>query len=152
MRALWFGLVTFMLLASSARAADDAPPVDYAAAGSWLCRPGVADACAIDITATVQHADGTATRRAFSTDPHAPVDCFYIYPTVSRELKLNSDLTVTGDERNVVKEQFVRFGTVCRLFAPMYHQVTDAGLMLGGRSRDCLSRRARRLEFLSRAR
>jgi hypothetical protein len=37
-------------------------------------------------------------------------------------------------ERNVIRQQFARFGSVCRLFAPMYRQVTLAGLraMLAG--------------------
>jgi hypothetical protein len=131
-RALAIGLITFLLLTAAGRAADPAPPVDYAAASSWLCRPGVADACAIEISATTLRADGTTARKNFTADAHAPIDCFYVYPTISRELKRNSDLAVDREVRNVVKQQFVRFGTVCRLFAPLYRQVTDAGLLMGG--------------------
>ena len=37
-------------------------------------------------------------------------------------------MTIGPEERNVVKQQLARFGSQCRLFAPMYRQVTLAGL------------------------
>ena len=98
----------------------------------WLCRPGIADACAVPLSVTVAGANGAVTRRTFRADPHAPIDCFYVYPTVSVEIARNSDLKATSKQRSAVKAQFARFGTVCRLFAPLYRQVTDIGLLLGG--------------------
>jgi pimeloyl-ACP methyl ester carboxylesterase len=56
------------------------------------------------------------------------VDCFYVYPTVSTDTTTNSDLVPDAAERNVVRLQFARFGTKCRLFAPMYRQLTLAAM------------------------
>jgi hypothetical protein len=103
-------------------------PVDYATGDSWLCRPGRQDACAIDLTTTVVRADGSTTRESWSADPDAPVDCFYVYPTISTDPSPNSDMTPNEAEQRVIAQQFARFGSVCRPFAPMYRQVTLAGL------------------------
>ena len=46
-------------------------------------------------------------------------------------------------ERNVIRQQFARFGSSCRLFAPLYRQVTLAGLrtmLAGGGGGGALSR------------
>jgi hypothetical protein len=98
-------------------------PNDYSSDAAWLCRPGRQDACAIDLATTVVRADGSLTREAWTPASDAPIDCFYVYPTVS-----------DAAERNVIRQQFARFGSVCRLFAPLYRQVTLAGLrvMLAG--------------------
>jgi hypothetical protein len=48
----------------------------------------------------------------------------------------NSDMTAGNEERNVIRQQFARFGSQCRTFAPLYRQVTLAGLraaMAGGK-------------------
>ncbi len=50
----------------------------------------------------------------------APVDCFYVYPTVSTDTTTYSERVPDAAERLVVKLQLARFGTKCRLFAPMY--------------------------------
>jgi hypothetical protein len=61
-------------------------------------------------------------------DPKAPVDCFYVYPTVSSDTTTLSDLAPDAAERTVVRLQLARFGTKCRLFAPMYRQLTLAAM------------------------
>ena len=113
-------LVVFALLAQDT--------VSYAAADAWLCRPGRSDACAIDLTTTVVSASGALTRESWSADPQAPIDCFYVYPTISRDTTDHSDMVVGEEERNVVRGQFARFASVCRPYAPLYRQVTLAGL------------------------
>jgi hypothetical protein len=107
-----------------------AAPNDYTNPATWLCRPGRSDACAVDLNATVIQADGAASIERFRADPNAPVDCFYVYPTVSRQMTPNADMTIDPAETNVVMHQFARFGAVCRLYAPMYRQVTLA--VIGG--------------------
>jgi DUF3089 family protein len=112
-------------------AADATPPKpnDYTDPKSWLCRPGrKGDACDIDETTTVVAADGKLTRETWTADPNAPIDCFYVYPTVSTDPTPNSDMTPDPAEINVVKQQFARFASKCRPYAPMYRQVTLAGL------------------------
>src|SRR5205085_83541 len=107
------------------------PPNDYSKPASWLCRPGLAnsaDACHIDLAATVVAADGRLTSEAAPADPSPSFDCFYVYPTISTDQTPNSDMTPDPAELNVVKQQFARFGSVCRVFAPVYRQVTLVGL------------------------
>lgn len=55
-------------------------------------------------------------------------DCFYVYPTVSTDTTTLSDLVPDAAERNVVRLQLARFGTKCRLFAPLYRQLTLAAM------------------------
>ena len=119
--------------------ADDAAPVptaaDYANPAIWLCRPGREDACSAPQDATIVAVNGSLTREVFHSAQKPAIDCFYVYPTVSNEPGGNSDLTITGAEKNVVNAQFARFAAKCRLFAPMYRQVTLTALraMIGGK-------------------
>lgn len=100
---------------------------DYADPTSWACRPDVdGDACDIDLRAVEVLADGSAR-----VVPHVPagapqVDCFYIYPTVDLRLGagLHDDLDDRADQFKTVGIQAARFGEVCRVFAPLYRQVT----------------------------
>jgi hypothetical protein len=114
--------------AASAQTAPTPAPVDYSLDASWLCRPGKPDACAVDLTTTIVKADGSFAREQWKGDPNAPIDCFYAYPTVSTDATPFSDMTADPAELNVVRQQFARFGSVCRPFAPLYRQVTLAGL------------------------
>jgi len=110
--------------------ADTAPPKpnDYSDAKSWLCRPGGKDACAIDHSTTVVTADGKLTKEPWTADPNAPIDCFYVYPTISTDPTPNSDMTADPAEVNVIKQQFARFASKCKPYAPLYRQVTLVGL------------------------
>jgi Protein of unknown function (DUF3089) len=113
-----------------APAADTTPPKpnDYSDPKTWLCRPGGKDACAIDETTTVVAADGKLTRETWAADPKAPVDCFYVYPTISTDPTPNSDMNPDPAELNVIKQQFARFASKCQPYAPMYRQITLVGL------------------------
>ena len=110
--------------------ADAAPPKpnDYADGKAWLCRPGRQDACAIDHTTTVVAADGKLAKETWTADPNAAIDCFYVYPTISTDPTPNSDMTADPAELNVIKQQFARFASKCKPYAPLYRQVTLVGL------------------------
>jgi hypothetical protein len=103
-------------------------PIDYTNDNTWLCLPGHQDACNVNLDTTVIAADGSTTKEIFHPYPNAPIDCFYVYPTVSKDPGFNAPMTVEPEERHVVLNQFARFASVCRLYAPMYRQVTLAGL------------------------
>jgi hypothetical protein len=104
-------------------------PNDYADPATWLCRPDIRhDACDVDLTATVIAADGATRVQPFKADPHAPIDCFYVYPTVSLDPGVLSTMKAEPAELNVVKQQFARLGASCRLFAPLYRQFTLTAL------------------------
>ena len=114
----------------AAQQADTAPPKpnDYADGKTWLCRPGRQDACAIDHTTTVVAADGKLTKETWTADPNAAIDCFYVYPTISTDQTPNSDMNADPAELNVIKQQFARFASKCKPYAPLYRQVTLVGL------------------------
>jgi hypothetical protein len=125
------------VLGTGAAVAQNAPsqpaneavsPVNYADAKSWLCRPGQKDACAVDLATTIVAADGKLTKEPWVADEKAPIDCFYVYPTVSTDTTPNSDMNADPAELNVVRQQFARFGSRCRPFAPIYRQITLLGL------------------------
>ncbi len=103
-------------------------PNDYALDATWLCKPGRKDACSIDLSTTIVKADGSFAREDWKANPDAPIDCFYVYPTVSTDPTPLSDMTADPAELNVIRQQFARFGSACRLYAPLYRQVTLAGL------------------------
>jgi len=106
-----------------------AAPVDYAQPANWLCRPGRDDVCSRPLTSTVvSPTDGALTRKTYAPDPAAPIDCFYVYPTVSREPTGNADMTLSPEIEHVAAEQFARFSAECRTYAPLYRQTTVAGL------------------------
>ncbi|MGE0884611.1 MAG: DUF3089 domain-containing protein [Blastocatellales bacterium] len=101
---------------------------DYSKANNWLCRPGRQDACAVDLTTTIVAADGKLSTEKWEADPKAPIDCFYVYPTVSLDATGNSDMIAGLEEKSVIRSQFARFGSKCRPYAPLYRQVTLTAL------------------------
>ena len=114
---------------AAAPPAEAPKPNDYADPKSWLCRPGAHDACDIDETTTIVAADGKLTKETtWKADPNAPIDCFYVYPTISTDPGQNSDMTADPAEINVIKQQFARFASKCRSYAPLYRQITLVGL------------------------
>ncbi len=136
-------VAAYSLLASSSFAqAPETRPVqttpaanDYANGDTWLCRPDRQDACAADLTTTIVAADGTLTKETFTPNPQAPIDCFYVYPTVSRDITGNSDMIAGPEEQAVIRAQFARFGSQCRPYAPLYRQITLTALqaMIAGK-------------------
>jgi hypothetical protein len=106
----------------------DAPANDYGSQANWLCWPGRRDACSSDLSTTVIQPGGATSVQTFKPDPNARIDCFYVYPTVSRDPGMVSDMTVKAEETNVVIQQAARLTAHCRLYAPMYRQVTLAAL------------------------
>ncbi|MGO9456596.1 MAG: DUF3089 domain-containing protein [Acidimicrobiales bacterium] len=128
-------LVVGSLLASAGTAvASSAPAGAQGAATSatatvWLCQPGAADdPCASSLTTTVVQASGAIKEVSTQDDNSSPFDCFYVYPTVSKQKTTNADLKVQRPEIDAAVYEASRFSTVCKVWAPMYRQVTLAGL------------------------
>ncbi|HEU0135604.1 MAG TPA: DUF3089 domain-containing protein [Allosphingosinicella sp.] len=101
---------------------------DYRQDSAWLCLPGRPDACGRPLATTALNANGYGSTGQVTADPNAKVDCFYVYPTVSRDPGLNSDLAPGLEENATAAVQLARFGTVCRTFAPLYRQLTATAL------------------------
>jgi hypothetical protein len=94
---------------------------------TWLCRPGLAnDPCDLSQDTTYQYSDGSS--RVVTTKRPAmskrKIDCFYVYPTVSNQLSANATLEARPEIRSIAKYQASRYSQVCRVFAPVYRQVT----------------------------
>jgi hypothetical protein len=95
----------------------------------WLCRPGERDnPCLSDLTTTVVGPDGATHVEHLTPAAKPPVDCFYVYPTISAERTVNANLTTGFREREVAFAQAARFSQVCRIFAPVYRQITLSAL------------------------
>jgi hypothetical protein len=107
----------------SAQSPASASTPDYTKDSTWLCLPGRADVCATPLPTTALGPNGYGSRGQSSPAKDPPLDCFYVYPTVSRDQGLNSDLNVS-EETGAAAVQFARFAGVCRTFAPIYRQMT----------------------------
>jgi len=133
---LRFLLAVLALLLTAAPAAAQTSGVDYRRDEAWLCRPGRADACAGRLDAVTLTPDGRRIPAPFRPAADPAVDCFYVYPTVSNDSGMFSDLSPGPEEARTVLVQAARFRSVCRVFAPNYRQVTMMGLglsvLLGG--------------------
>ena len=117
--AVTLALVAFVLLPASAEAKV-----------VWLCKPGQkANPCEPSLTTTnfspkgkrlgVERVQRAKRRRA---------DCFYVYPTVSDQKQPQASQVVDDVLRSIVLYQTARYSRDCRVFAPVYRQVTLAGL------------------------
>jgi len=100
----------------------------YADPAHWICRGDVTnDVCDSSYPVTAVAADGTLTIKPSDIAIDPPIDCFYVYPTTSEDATMASDFTA-GAEINTTIMQAARFNQVCRVFAPIYRSVTNAGL------------------------
>jgi Protein of unknown function (DUF3089) len=102
--------------------------VDYSKDSNWLCLPGRGDTCSTPLPTTALNPNGYGStgRSTVAKDP--PLDCFYVYPTVSRDSGLNSDLTM-NEEIGAVTSQAARFSSVCKVYAPKYRQMTVGAIV-----------------------
>ena len=117
--------------ATGVDAGPDAPAVYagydsdvYDDPASWLCRPDADDVCDESLDTEVLGADGSRTVEEFTPAASPPVDCFYVYPTVSADPAVNSDLVPDGGEATAARSQVARLAVSCRVWAPMYRQAT----------------------------
>ena len=121
-------LVAVLWAALAAALAADAPRAE--ADVVWLCQPGTAaNPCEIPQDTTYQQAGGGKRVETPASGPRE-VDCFYVYPTVSNQLRANATKSRDPELRSIAKYQAARFSLNCRVFAPIYRQVTLAALNL----------------------
>ena len=109
--------------AAPAAAQPVAAAPDYSKPATWLCLPGRADVCSKPLPTTALNPNGYGSTGLSPVAANPAVDCFYVYPTISRDNGLNSDLT-PDDEKAAVEVQFARFAGTCRTFAPLYRSMT----------------------------
>jgi hypothetical protein len=124
-----------LLLAASAVTAT--APADARADTAWLCRPDMAsDPCRGDQTTTYFASDGSSRVGRPKVPKKPPVDCFYVYPTVSNQPTSNATATADPEVRSIALYQAQRFSTRCRVFAPLYREVTAAGVSAASQTHD----------------
>lgn len=103
--------------------------VNYDDPTHWVCRPDLDDQCDGNLDTTVIQANGSTSIEKFQADPDAPIDCFYVYPTISRDETNYSDWQASDEEEGFVTvQQAARLGSECRVFAPVYRQATLTAL------------------------
>jgi Protein of unknown function (DUF3089) len=101
----------------------------------WLCKPGQRpDPCTPGLSTTAfspQLKPGRVEHPAQVKQP--AIDCFYVYPTVSDQASLVANRHVDPEERSIALFQAARYSQYCRVFAPMYRQVTLKGITAGSK-------------------
>lgn len=133
------GVVALVVVATAACARGEAtspstpalpPKVEVAAAkAAWLCRPdrNGPDPCATsDLSATDVRPDGEKVVMPHVRSAEPKAECFYVYPTVDLDLVPgnHADLEDTRRVLATTRAQAARFTEACRLWVPLYHQVT----------------------------
>jgi hypothetical protein len=92
---------------------------------TWLCKPGIANnPCESSEETTIEHADGSMSNEQAQPASNPPIDCFYVYPTVSNQQTPNANLEIGPEETQTAIDQASRFSQQCKVYAPMYPQVT----------------------------
>ena len=98
----------------------------------WLCNATRAhDVCKPSLTTTLLSHGGKPIGVRHIRAQKTRFDCFYVYPTVSDDKTANSDLSIDPEERSIALYQAARYSQYCRVFAPMYRQVTVTQLLKG---------------------
>jgi hypothetical protein len=98
----------------------------------WLCRPGATpNPCEGSLRTTVRtfgKPSKVVTPKAIK-DPG--FDCFYVYPTVSQQPGPAANLAIEPAEISIASYQAARFSQICKVYAPMYRQITLTALLTG---------------------
>jgi hypothetical protein len=125
-------LLAASLFAVQASTSTSAP--DYKVPANWLCLPGrngrgKTDLCTTPLKTTALNPNGYGSSGLSGVARDPDVDCFIVYPTVSRDAGMNSDLNPGGgEEKASIVSQFARFAGACRPYAPLYRQMTLAAV------------------------
>jgi hypothetical protein len=125
---VWAAAALIALTPASASAASAASPPSSTAT-VWLCRPGLpGDPCTASLATTVVSATGARSTTSATPARSSRFACFYAYGTVSTEPSTNADLRRGDEEVESARVQASPFSPLCRIWAPIYRQVTVAGL------------------------
>jgi Protein of unknown function (DUF3089) len=119
-RALALAVLSVVALGATAVMAATA-----SAETTWLCRPGLAsNPCLNSEETTVELANGSSVIEKAKPAKSPPIDCFYVYPTVSSQFTENANEEIDPEEDAIAESQASRFSQVCNVYAPIYPQLT----------------------------
>jgi Protein of unknown function (DUF3089) len=97
----------------------------------WLCKPGSANnPCSVSLS-TTRYSTSLKKLGVDKLKParHPKFDCFYVYPTVSDQKGPIANFRIDPEERSIALYQAARYSSECRIYAPMYRQVTLQGIL-----------------------
>jgi Protein of unknown function (DUF3089) len=95
----------------------------------WLCKPGLRDnPCDMRMDVARYSPDGQLLGGDDPPPTRRRIDCFYVYPTVSDQPTPIANRRIDPELRSIVRYQAARYGRTCRIYAPVYRQVTVSGL------------------------
>lgn len=98
----------------------------------WLCEPEQADdPCDGALPTAAVGFDGAVAEEPAPPAVDAPVDCLYVYPTVSSAPGANAPLEADDAVVSTVRAQAARFAEVCELHVPVYRQLTRGSILSG---------------------
>jgi Protein of unknown function (DUF3089) len=102
----------------------------------WLCKPGTNAAnCMPSLSTTTLSPTGAVLGvRTVKRDKDPKYDCFYVYPTVSDQQTQTATFAIDPEINSIVLYQAARYTQHCRLFAPVYRQLTLQGIGATGSS------------------
>lgn len=103
------------------------PPAAAAPAVQWLCRPGSLDPCDLKNDRT-DLLTGKTHPATVTPDSAKKADCFYVYPTVTDQPSLLADKKPVPSVQSIARFQASSFNDLCRVYAPVYRQMTLWGL------------------------
>jgi pimeloyl-ACP methyl ester carboxylesterase len=121
-------------LALLAIALAAALPATAGARTVWLCKPGLKlNPCtpALDTTRFSPAGEKLGVEKVRRAQ-RPKVDCFYVYPTVSDQPTPAATRRIDPELRSIALYQAARYSRDCRVFAPVYRQITLSGLFNGG--------------------
>ena len=98
----------------------------------WLCRPGEQpNPCHESLETTIYEADGSSRVETPPLPADPPIDCFFVYPTVSSQPGTNANKDKDDELFAIARYQAARFSQQCRVYAPVYRQLTLASIFTG---------------------
>src|SRR5271169_3977867 len=89
----------------------------------WLCKASNGP-CGKPLTTTIVETNGHTSVEKAKKASHPAINCFYVYPTVTEQEGTNANLKIEATETAVAEAQASRFSQDCKVYAPMYPQVT----------------------------
>jgi Protein of unknown function (DUF3089) len=121
-RKLLLGAVCVLSLGVATPSAADASV-------KWLCRPGATRSpCNVSLKTTLFSSLSKRIGVGTPVPMKKTVDCFYVYPTVSNQQTTVTTKAADPEIRDIALFQAARFSQVCRVFAPLYRQITVLGI------------------------
>jgi hypothetical protein len=96
----------------------------------WLCKPGQRpNPCTPGLSTTVYSPKLAPLRVVHPRAVKNPaIDCFYVYPTVSDQKTIVANRHIDPVERSIALYQAARYSQYCKVYAPMYRQLTLQGI------------------------